>query len=85
MESLVGSTLGDYRLLGVLGRGGMGWVFRADQISLGRSVAVKVIRPEFLDRTDLKVRFRREMLALARLSHPNVVKVFEAGECDGLA
>jgi predicted Ser/Thr protein kinase len=72
-----------YELLGELGRGGMGVVYRARQTSLDRLVAVKMIAagPHALPRQ--RERFRTEAAAVARLQHPNVVQVFEAGEAAG--
>ncbi len=73
----------DYELLGELGQGGMGIVYRARQRSLDREVAVKVLRPgEQLFGGAIR-RFRREAQSLARLRHPHVVAVHEVGEVEG--
>ena len=75
--------LGDFRILRVLGRGGMGVVYEAIQESLGRHVALKVLPPHGrLDATQL-ARFRREARAAAHLHHTNIVPVFAVGEEDG--
>ncbi len=66
-----------------LGRGGMGTVFRARQVSLGREVAVKVLAPEVSRQPDVRARFEREARALALLDHPNIVRVFASGVEDG--
>lgn len=76
--------LGEFRLLRRLGSGGMGVVYEAEQASLGRRVALKVVRPELLYFEGARERFRREIEAVARLSHPAVVPVLASGEQDGL-
>jgi len=74
---------GAYTLLDLIGQGGMGQVFRAVHQTTGRIVALKVIRKERLVNISAIRRFRREVKALSRLSHPNVVLAFDADEWNG--
>ncbi|MEZ4321789.1 MAG: serine/threonine-protein kinase [Myxococcota bacterium] len=77
------AIVGDFELLGELGRGGMGVVWRARQLGLGRIVALKVLSLELAADPVARDRFRREIQALARSDHPNVVRVLSHGEEDG--
>ena len=82
--SLIGSRLGDYQIMRKLGRGGMADVYAARQLSLGRDVALKVLRSEFSRDKDYVERFRREARAAAKLNHPNIVQVYEVGSFDSI-
>jgi WD40 repeat protein/serine/threonine protein kinase len=77
------NRLGDFRILRVLGRGGMGVVYEAEQVSLGRRVALKVLPSDLSHDLTRKARFEREARAAARLHHTNIVPVFGVGEHDG--
>lgn len=74
-----------YEVEQLLGHGGMGSVYRARQIDLDRTVAIKVIHPHLADEEDFRARFRSEMRLASRLDHPNVVPVYDAKEIDGQA
>jgi hypothetical protein len=79
-----GTTLGGYRIEQMAGRGGMGVVYRAEQLALGRQVALKVISPELAEDPDFRERFKHESRIAASIDHPNIIAVYEAGEVDGL-
>ena len=76
--------LGHYRLLRRLGGGGMGVVYEAFDESLGRRVALKLIRSDQMAFVDSRRRFEREVRAAGRLDHPNLCPIYEAGEVDGV-
>src|SRR5437899_1838989 len=75
---------GRYRLVGRLGRGGFGEVWRAEDASLGRDVAVKVLTVGGSESVEVQ-RFTREAHALAQFAHPNVVTVYDSGDDEGTA
>jgi eukaryotic-like serine/threonine-protein kinase len=77
-----GVTIGDFDLEGELGHGGMGVVYRARQRSLNRQVALKVLTPALAADPVALARFRREIAALARCDHPNLVKILTSGSDD---
>jgi serine/threonine-protein kinase len=82
--SLVGSRLGDrYRILGVIGDGGMGKVFRAERLATGQTVALKLLHPELSAIEQVVQRFHREAEVTSQLSHPHIVKVVEFGAWNG--
>ena len=75
-----GVTIAGYRTERLLGSGGMGSVYAATQLSLGRVVALKVLSPKYGEDPDFRERFRREAMLQAALDHPGIVPVYEAGE-----
>ncbi len=75
-------TIDGYECVAQIGQGGMGVVFRARQIRLGRSVAIKMLRGSFHDRRTL-ARFRSEAESVAKLKHPNIVQIYDVGEYRG--
>ena len=76
--------LGEYRILGRLGEGGMGVVYEAEQTSLGRPVALKVVRADLLHFARARERFEREVQAVARLQHPGIVPIYAVGSEGGV-
>jgi serine/threonine protein kinase len=77
MANLVGSTLGKYRIVAKLGRGGMAEVYKAYQPGMNRYVAIKVIHANLADDPKFIGRFEREALAVGQLRHPNIVQAFD--------
>ena len=71
-----GTRLGTYEILGPLGAGGMGEVYRAKDLRLGREVAVKVLPSEVASSPDRLARFEREARTVAGLNHPNIVTLY---------
>ena len=73
---MIGQTVGKYRIVGQLGRGGMGTVYRAVDQTLDREVAIKVLNPELADTKIIK-RFQAEATTLAKLNHPEIATIYE--------
>ena len=79
-----GQEFAGHRIEGVVGRGGMGVVYRATEIDLGRQVALKLVAPELAGDVSFRARFERECRIAASIDHPNVIPIFDAGEESGL-
>ena len=74
-----GSQLGDYQIVRLIGRGGMGAVYAAENIGTGKRVAIKTLHTQWTSDSSVVQRFLREARAATRISHPNVVDVLDAG------
>src|SRR4029453_9546021 len=85
MTLAIGSRLGGYEILGSLGAGGMGHVYRARDTRLQREVALKVLSAQLAGTTDARARFEREALRVAKRCTPNIVAIYEFGEQAGVA
>lgn len=83
MADLVGETIGAYRIVERLGRGGMADVYKAFHTELEVYRAIKFIRPEFVTSDDFRARFRKEAQGVAKLRHPNIVQIHDFGEDRG--
>jgi len=81
-EDRIGSVLGSYRIAELLGRGGMGFVYKAEHVKLGRPVALKLLRADYARRRDSVARFVREAQAVNRIRHRNIVDVPDIIELD---
>ena len=80
-----GQTLGNYRIIRAIGRGGMGGVYLAEHVLLQRQVALKVLNPRWANDVEAVLRFEREAVAAAQLDHPHIVRVHDAQRQNGLA
>lgn len=78
-----GTRIGKYELVAHVAAGGMGSVYKAHDLELGRTVALKVLPPQLADQPHVVERFRREARHAARLSHKNIVTLYEFGQADG--
>ncbi|MEU0255851.1 serine/threonine-protein kinase [Streptomyces sp. NPDC006184] len=83
-SGLIGAEIAGYRVERELGRGGMAVVYCAKDLRLGRTVALKLLAPEYTRNEAFRSRFAQESRVAAAIDHPNIVPVFEAGEADGI-
>src|SRR3954452_5819542 len=78
-----GTKLGPYEVVSALGSGGMGEVYRARDMRLERTVAIKILSPQVVSSTNLKERFEREARAISALNHPHICHLYDIGSQDG--
>src|SRR6266704_3291290 len=83
MQLQTGTMLGPYRIVGLIGEGGMGAVYRAKDTRLGRDVAVNILTAVTLDDRERITRFEQEARATGLLNHPNLLTIFDVGTADG--
>ncbi len=83
MDQLIGQTIGRYRIVSLLGEGGMGAVYKALDVTLEREVAFKVMHAQFARQTNFQERFLQEARTAARFNHPSIVKVYDFGQNQG--
>src|SRR5437660_1979306 len=81
----IDTNLGPYKIVSRIGAGGMGEIYRAQDSRLGRDVAIKVLPEQFAEEGEALGRFEREARALAALSHPNILTIFDFGTEQGVS
>jgi serine/threonine protein kinase len=83
-DTRIGSTIAGCRIKELIGRGGMGVVYRAEHLRLGRNVALKILSPELAGNQRFRERFIRESRIAASIDHPNIIPIYDADEVDGV-
>lgn len=83
-QAMIGRTIGHYRIISLLGVGGMGEVYYAQDMRLGRKLALKFLPQDFTRDRERVLRFRQEARAASALNHPNIITIFEIDEIDGV-
>lgn len=83
MALVPGTHLGPYEILSLIGAGGMGEVYKANDTRLSRTVAIKVLPAHFSENPEMKQRFEREARTIAALNHPHICTLFDVGHQDG--
>src|SRR5205085_10407079 len=83
-EDWTGRMLGEFQIIRSIGAGGMGHVYLAEQTTLKRKVAIKMLRPELAANATALTRFRSEAEAVAKLTHANIVQIYDVREQDGV-
>src|SRR5438270_11478987 len=83
-DDLVGAAISQYRVVELIGRGGMATVYKAYHPALERFVAVKVLPTYFAHDNDFAERFKREARAIAHLEHPNILPIYDFGDHEGI-
>jgi eukaryotic-like serine/threonine-protein kinase len=83
MTIQIGTTIGNYQVTGLVGKGGMGEVYRARDAKLKREVAIKILPTEFLEKPERVRRFQQEAEVLATLNHPHIAQIYGVEESAG--
>src|SRR5262245_57769465 len=84
MSLTIGTQLGRYGIVALLGKGGVGEVYKARDTRLNRTVAIKVLLQHFLDKLQARARFKREAETIAALNHPHICTLYDVGEHEGI-